>query len=143
MKSMLMGVIMGAVMLLTIFSCATVPTEPLGPGEVRLLAVNFPDPGEVKQRGRCVVNIEFETAGNSEITRVYVGWGGSRSHYIDKINVNYANRLITVDIPTPDSVGSYGIKTYVYYARDGKIQQSNVVETSVNVKSAGSQHKVQ
>ena len=40
MKS-LIGVLMGVVVVVLVFSCATVPKEPLAPGEVRLLSMDI------------------------------------------------------------------------------------------------------
>ena len=143
MKSILVGVLVGTVLLLMISSCATVPTEPLGQGEVRLLSVDFPERIDIKQKSRCVVNIEFEARDNPQITRVYAEWAGAGSHYINKMEVSYENRLIrVVDVPTPEKRGSYGFKVYVYYVRDGRIQQTNVVETSVSVTEEKSHKKI-
>ena len=49
MKFTLIGFLVGGVMVLMVASCATVPTDPLGPGEVRLLNINFPDYSEVRK----------------------------------------------------------------------------------------------
>jgi hypothetical protein len=46
MKS-LIGVLMGVVIMLLLSSCATVPAEPLGEGELRLLGMQVPEMGNL------------------------------------------------------------------------------------------------
>ena len=48
MKNVLPIVLMSVAVVLTIFSCATVPKEPLGAGELRLLRIDIP-PGGASQ----------------------------------------------------------------------------------------------
>jgi hypothetical protein len=48
MKPILIAVFMRVALLLGISSCATVPTEPLGEGELRLLRINVPENGNLR-----------------------------------------------------------------------------------------------
>lgn len=141
MQSMWISILMGPVLLLVISSCATVPTEPLGQGELRLSGVSFSDSGNINPKARCTVNIQFEAKGTPEITRVGVAWGGASAHYTNKMEVSYENRLIRVDVPTPEAPGSYGFKAWVYYIREGRIEQSNSEDTSVLVRKEGKKQK--
>jgi len=42
MRSTLIAILVGGVVILSISSCATVPTEPLASGELRLLSIRVP-----------------------------------------------------------------------------------------------------
>ena len=132
MKSILIGILMGALILLMISSCATVPTEPLGPGEVRLLRMDIPDASEFRKDARYVVTIQFEAEGGPEITRVCLQWTGYGTTCTKVLD--YGNGLLRAEIPAPEVPGSYAVKSYVYYLRNGKIEVSNVIVTPVNVK---------
>jgi hypothetical protein len=132
MKSALIDVLMGAVILLMISSCATVPTEPLGPGEVRLLKMDFPDESEIRKDFRYLVTIQFEAEGGPEITRVCLQWTGYGTTCTKVLD--YGNGMLKAEFPVPEVPGSYAAKSYVYYMRNGKIETSNVIVTPVNVK---------
>jgi len=130
-KAVLSGVLL-AVTVLTVFSCASAPTKPLGPGEVRLLRMDFPDPSEVRRNLRYTVDIKYEAQGGPEITRVCIQWTGYTLNCVKALD--YGNGLLGADVVAPSAVGSYAVKAYVYYTRDGKMEQSNVVEAPVQVK---------
>ena len=130
MKAVLSGVLL-AVTVLTVFSCAGVPTT-LGPGEVRLLRMDFPDPSEVRRNLRYTVDIKYEAQGGPEITRVCIQWTGYTLNCVKALD--YGNGLLRADVVVPSVMGSYAVKAYIYYARDGKMEQSNVVEAPVQVK---------
>ena len=132
MKSILIGALMGVLVLLMISSCATVPTEPLGPGEVRLLKMDFPDDSDIRKNTRYVVSIKFEAEGGPEITRVCVQWTGYGTA-CSKV-LDYGNGILRAEVLAPGVPGSYAVKSYVYYVRNGKIEQSNLVQTPVNLK---------
>jgi len=130
-KAVLSGVLL-AVTVLTVFSCASAPTKPLGPGEVRLLRMDFPDPSDVRRNLRYTVEIKYEAPGEPEITRVCIQWTGYTLNCMKALD--YGNGLLRTDVVAPSVVGSYAVKAYIYYARDGKTEQSNVVEAPVQVK---------
>ena len=68
MRSILLTVLLGGVLLLIASSCATVPREPLASGEVRLLSIDVLGSG-IEANASFAVNIFFEAAGNPEIKR--------------------------------------------------------------------------
>jgi len=129
-KAVLSGVLL-AVTVLTVFSCAGAPTT-LGPGEVRLLRMDFPDPSEVRKNSRYTVDIKYEAQGGPEITRVCIQWTGYTLNCVKALD--YGNGLLRADVVVPSVMGSYAVKAYIYYARDGKMEQSNVVGAPVQVK---------
>ena len=52
---------------LFVSSCATTPTGPVAPGELRLLKIDIPYEGSIKRSLRFVVNINFEADGKPEV----------------------------------------------------------------------------
>ena len=130
MKSFLIGVLVGGVIGLMVSSCATVSKEPLGPGEVRLLSLDFPS--EVRKDSQYVVSIRFEAEGGPEISTVCIQWAGLGSKCTKVLD--YGNGLLKADVLTPAAPGSYKVKAQVYYVRNRKVEQSNIVETPVDVK---------
>ena len=131
MKLILMGVVLGTIVLM-VCSCASVPTEPLSPGEIRLLAMDFSDASEVRKEQRYTVDVKFDAQGAPEITRACFQWSGYGSNCMKPLD--YGNGLIKAEILAPSVPGSYSIKTYIYYVRNGKMEQSNAVTTPVAVK---------
>jgi len=131
MKLILTGVLLGVVVLM-VSSCAGVPTEPLSPGEVRILGMDFLDTSEVRKEVRYMIGIKFDAQGGPEITRACVQWTGYGLNCMKVLD--YGNGLIRADVLTPSVPGSYAVKVYVYYVRNGKMEQSNVVTTPVEVK---------
>ena len=116
-------------------SCATVSTEqkePLAPGELRLLAVQFPELSRIRQSVRYVANIKFESDGKVEVLRACFYWDARGPNCSGIMDVNYGERIIKADAATPSS-GYYVMKCYVLYVRDGKTIRSNMVETTVDV----------
>lgn len=132
MKSTLIGVLVSVVILLMVSSCATVPTEPLGSGELRLLGVSFTEFGAIKRNLRYVVNIKFEADGSPEITRACVYWNVYGPSCVNVMDVSYGDGIIRADVPTPMD-GLYTFKIFVYYIRGGRTQRSNAVEIQVSV----------
>jgi hypothetical protein len=53
--------------ILFVSSCATAPTGPIAPGEVRLLKTDIPHEGTIKRNLRFIVNINFEADGKPEV----------------------------------------------------------------------------
>jgi len=132
MRSMLIGVLGGVVMLLMVSSCATVPTEPPAPGEVRLLGVQFAEFGAVKKGLRYVVEIKFESDGQVDVTRVCFYWDDYGPSCYNIMDISYGTRTIRALVDTP-SPGHYVLKSYVQSIKDGRALRSNMVQTSVEI----------
>jgi len=133
MKSMLIGVLMGMAVLLMVSSCATVSTELLGPGEVRLLGINIPEIRDLRANLKYVANINFESDSRPEITRACFYWSGDGPYCFKVTDVNYGSGTIKVDFQSIPNPGTYTLESYVLYIKDGRTRQTNVVSTHVSV----------
>lgn len=134
MKSMLIGVLMGVAVLLMVSSCATVPTGPLAPGEVRLLGINISGIGDLLSNLKYAANINFEADGRPEITRACFSWSGDGPYCFKVTEVNYGSGTIEVDFRSPSNPGFYTLESYVLYIRDGRTRSTNVVSTNIFVR---------
>ena len=131
MKSKWIGLSMGLFTLLLVSSCATVPTQ-LGPGDLRLTDVEFPEFGGIKKNVKYLADIKFEADGRPEIPRACFYWGITGPFCINVMDVNYGTQIARIDVETPPD-GLYRFKVFVYYIRDGRTVRSNTVDASVTV----------
>jgi hypothetical protein len=133
MRSISVAVLMTGTVLLGISSCATVPTKPLAPGELRLLTMHVPEKENVRVNVPFVANITFEADGRPEIRTACFDISGDGPHCFKVVDVDYgAPGTIKVQIRTKNP-GSRLLEGYVLYIRDGKIQPTNVVSTYFRV----------
>ena len=124
---------MSGAVLLGISSCATVPTKPLAPGELRLLSMHVPEEEKIKVNIPFVVHINFEADGEPEIRAACFYFSGDGPYCFKVTDVNYGSpRTIKIQIHTKD-LGSSHLKCYVGYIRDGKIQPTNVISTHFSI----------
>ena len=132
MKS-LIAVLMGVVIMLLVFSCATVPTEPLASGEVRLLSIDVLGSG-IAANASFPVDIFFEVAGKPEIKRACFYDSGEGPYCFDVSDYSYltlgTKRAFKVYLPGV-SVGSHWVECYAEYIRDGETRKTNVVFTQI------------
>jgi hypothetical protein len=130
MRSILLTVLLGGVVLLGASSCATVPKEPLASSEVRLLSIDVLG-GGIKANASFAVNIFFESVGNTEIKRVCFYESREEPYCFD---VTYATfgmkRFFQVHLPGINA-GSHRVECYAEYIRDGEIRKTNVVFTQI------------
>lgn len=136
MKSLLAGFLVALVLLFMVTSCATVSTdqkEPLAPGELRLLGVQFTEMTRIRQNAKYPLEIKFESDGALEVRRTCLYWDGRGPNCFGVKNVSYGERIIRADIDTPSS-GYYVMKCYVLYVRSGNTIRSNMVESTVEIK---------
>jgi len=132
MRSIFITVLIGGVIVL-VFSCATVPTGPLAPGEVRLLRLDTPHEGDMRRGIVFNVKIKFEAEGHPEISKVCFYWSGDGPTCTKVMKVNYGSPgTIDVELLT-DSFGSYLLESYVLYVQNGKMQSTNVVVAHISV----------
>jgi hypothetical protein len=137
MKSILITILLSGIVLSGASSCATVPKEPLAPGEVRLLSIDAIGGGNIKAYLSFAVNIFFEAASNPEIKRACFYESGEEPSCFD---VSY----LTLDMKKAFQVylpglkaGSHRVECYAEYLRDGKMQQTNVVSSYLYASSGG------
>jgi len=133
MKSRGISLFMGLFILLLVSSCATVPKESLGPGDLRLTGVEFPEFGGIRKNLKYLVNIKFETDGRPEIPRACIYWGTDGPYCLSVMDVNYGTQIARIDVPIPPRETIYRFRAFVYYVRDGKNVRSNMTETTVTV----------
>jgi hypothetical protein len=126
------GLISGIVILL-ISSCATVPTKPLAPGELRLLNLQVAERGEIRLNFPFMVYINFEAEGKPEIRTACFYFSGDGPYRSKVTDVSYGSPgTIKVQVRAKIS-GSHALESYVYYLRDGKVQPTNVVNCQIRV----------
>ena len=129
-----MTILLSGIVLLGASSCATVPKEPLAPGEVRLLSMDVVGAG-LEAYSSFAVNIFFEAAGNPEITKAcfYEAWQWWR-YCSDVSDISYftlgTKRAFQVRLPGIDP-GSYRVECFAEYVRNGETLRTNVVFTQI------------
>jgi hypothetical protein len=130
MMKFLIGVLLGVIILLWVFSCATVPKQPLASGEVRLLSMDALGAG-VEANTSFAVNVFFEAVGQPQIKRACFSESGEGPYCFD---VSYATlgkkRAFQVYLPGLN-VGPHRVECYAEYIRDGEIRKTNVVFTQI------------
>jgi len=133
MRSIWIAILIGGAVILSISSCATVPTEPLTSGELRLLNLQVAERGEIRLNYQFVVNINFEADGKPEIRTACLYFSGDGPYCYKVTDVNYGSPgTIKVQVRAKNS-GSYTLESYVYYIKDGKVQPTNVVSSQIRV----------
>ena len=126
-------VLVGGVFMLLNSSCATVPTEPLASGELRLLGLHVPQREDIKVNFLFVVIINFEADGKPEIRTACFSFSGDGPYCYKVTDVNYGSPgTIKVQVRAKNS-GSHALESYVYYIKDGKSQPTNVVGSQIRV----------
>jgi hypothetical protein len=120
------------IVLLLVSSCATVPTDPLASGELRLLSMHA-ERGDIRVNFPFVVNINFEADGKPEIRTACFYFLGDGPYCFKVTDVNYGSPgTIKVQVRAKNS-GSHALESYAYYIRDGKDQPTNVVNCNIRV----------
>jgi hypothetical protein len=123
----------GVIVLLLVSSCATVPTEPLASGELRLLSINVPMKEDIKVNFPFVVNINFEANGKPEIRTACFSFSGDGPYCVKVTDVSYGPPGTIKVLVRPKNSGSHSLESYVYYVRDGRTQPTNVVGSQIRV----------
>ena len=131
MKSILISVLMGSALLLGISSCATVPTEPLGEGELRLLKMQVPESGNLRLGHPYKFNISFEADGHPEIIRAICYCEGNGPYYFQVEHVEYGSRRNFDVYLYACTRESQRLECSVDYLRHGKSRRSNSVSSLV------------
>ena len=133
MMSIRIGFLKGVIVLLLVSSCATLPTEPLASGELRLLSMHVPQREDIRVNFPFVVNINFEADGKPEIRTACFSFSGDGPYCFKVTDINYGSPgTIKVQVRAKNS-GSHALESYAYYIRDGKVQPTNVVNCNIRV----------
>jgi len=133
MRSIWICVLVGGVFILLNSSCATVPTEPLASGELRLLGLYVPQREDIKVNFPFVVNINFEADGRPEIRTACFSFSGDGPYCVKVTNVSYGPPGTIKVLVRPKNSGSHSLESYVYYIKDRKVQPTNVVNCNIRV----------
>ncbi len=133
MRCVLIAVLISVVAVLLVFSCATVPTEPLASGELRLLSLRVPMKEDIRVNFAFPVSISFEADGKPEIRTACISFSGDGPYCYKVTDVNYGPPgTIKVQVRAKNS-GSYALESYIYYIKDGKVRPTNVVNCNIRV----------
>ena len=137
MKSIVVSVLMAGIVISALSSCATVPTGPLAPGEVRLLSIDIPGKEGVRAKSRFDVMINFQADGEPKIETACFSWSGDSPRCFEVKDVSYGSPgTVKIKLYTYDP-GTYILKGYVEYIRDGKTEKSNVVSSPISIAKGG------
>ena len=132
MRSTWVTVLVGGVVILLASSCATVPTEPLASGELRLLSMHA-ERGDIRVNFPFVVNINFETDGKPEIRTACFYFSGDGPYCLKVTDVNYGSPgTVKLQVRAKNS-GSHALESYVLYIKDGKTQPTNIIGCQIRV----------
>jgi len=132
MRSVLLSVLLSGIVLSIASSCATVPKEPLAPGEVRLLSMEILGSG-VKEGGAIPVNVFFEGEGKVEIKKACFYESKERQYCSEVSYVTLGTkRAFQVYLPSFKS-GFYRVECYAEYVCDGETRKTNVVATQISI----------
>jgi len=135
MKSILIGVLIGAAVLLGISACATVPTEPLGEGELRLLKMRIFEMTAVMRLGYPFkFNISFEADGHPEMIRAVCFCSGDGPYPYNVQDVTYGSEANFAVYLYACQSETQVMKCSVDYVRNGKRTRSNFVSTAVSAR---------
>ena len=133
MKSISVALLTGGVVLLCLFSCATVPTEPLGGDELRLLSVHVPGAGRFRINALYTINVRYESGGQPKVQRMCYSLGNSGPHCAKVTGVETGlTGTFQMDI-TGTEVGPQRLDIYVEYFREGKLRRTNVISSRVEL----------
>jgi hypothetical protein len=133
MRSNWIACLIGGAVILSISSCATVPSEPLASDELRLLSIHVPMKEDIKVNFPFVVNINFEANGRPEIRTACFSFSGDGPYCFKITDVNYGPLgTIKVQVRAKNS-GLHALESYVYYIKDGKVQTTSTVSCQIRV----------
>ena len=133
MRSSLISILTYGIIFLSVFSCATVPTEPLASGELRLLSMHVPMREEIRLNFPFGVNINFEADGTPEIRTACFYFSGDGPYCVKVADVNYGSPgTIRVQVRAK-TTGTHALESYVFYIQDGKTKRTNSVNCQIRI----------
>ena len=133
MKNFLPVVLTSIAVLLIISSCATVPKQPLGAGEMRLLSMDVPERGDVQANIEHWIILNFAAAGNPKISRACFQFLDDSLECVDvgQGYVTYGPRA-NFRVPFLIPKGQGILACYAEYIRNGETQRTNTVSSFIN-----------
>jgi hypothetical protein len=128
----LIDMLLSGIVLSIVSSCATVPKEPLAPGEIRLLSME-PLGSGIKEGATFPVNVFFEAAGRVEIRKACFYESKERQFCSEVSYLSLgAKRAFQVYLPGTKA-GSYRVECYAEYVRNGETRRTNVIATQISI----------
>ncbi len=132
---LLLAILLGGIILLGAFSCATVPKEPLASGEVRLSSIDVVGAG-IQAHSSFAVNVFFEATGYPKIKRFCFNELREEPSCFDSSDISYltlgTKRAFQVYLPGLNA-GTHMVECYAEYIRDGETRKTNVIITQFTV----------
>ncbi len=135
MKLILIAVLMSGAILLGASSCATVPMEPLAPGELRLLGGSIPRSGVAYRGTPYEVVITFKADAKPTIRRAcfYLSGEGPFCYAVKPKDVEFGSPgSFTVTLAPVTQVGISRLDCYAEYWQGSKILRTNVIHFPVD-----------
>jgi hypothetical protein len=133
MKPSLIFILAYGVILVSVSSCATVPTEPLASGELRLLSMHVPMGEEIRLNFPFVVNINFEADGTPEIRTACFYFSGDGPYCVKVTDVDYGSPG-TMRLQVQGKIsGTHALECYVFYVQNGKTKPTNIVSCQIHI----------
>jgi hypothetical protein len=112
--------------------CATVPTGPLAPGEVRLLSLEVPE--DVRAGVPYEVVLRFEAAGQPLIPRACFFWSGEGPFCVAGLGVTYGSPGMLRARLSTRTPRFYTLTAYVEYSHGADTRRSNQVSAGLFVR---------
>jgi hypothetical protein len=114
-------------------SCATVPTGPLSPGEVRLLSMDIPGHEAIARKSHFDVFLRFQADGEPQIESTCFSWSADKPRCFKAKDVRLGTEPMIRQSLVAHEAGIYIITAYLLYTRDGKSLKSNEVGGHVTI----------
>jgi len=129
------AILIGGGITLLVFSCASVPKEPLASGELRLSSMDVVGIA-IEANSSFAVNVFFEAAGPPEIRRACFYEPGEEPSCFDvSLATLGTKRAFQVYLPG-FNVGLHRVECYAEYIRNGEMQKTNVIVTPISVAAS-------
>lgn len=132
MKSILTTILVCAT-ILSVFSCASAPTKPLAPGEMRLLRIQVPVREDVGVNLLFEVKVTFEAEGKPEIKRACFSWSGDGPYCFKVGDITYGSPGSFSVWIRKDNLGPYLLECYAHYVLNKEMRTTNAVSTPITV----------
>lgn len=130
MKRILALILMGVFLLLAISSCALV-----GKGELRLLNMEILNRDRLRTNAQFWVRVNFEAEGQPEIRRACFYWTADGPHCVPVPVKDIVHGSVAYfEVPLYARFGTNSLQCYVEYLRNEKIERSNAVASSIDVR---------
>lgn len=131
-----MKIFMSLLFMAILVACATVPTGPLAPGELRLLSLQAPE--RIQAKVPYDVVVVFDSEKTPQVSRACFYWSGSiprEGPYCFPARDVEGNLKGTFKVRLrTNNPGVYVLDGYAEFLRDGKTTRSNEVGITINVR---------